>query len=114
MSRSPPVTQSFFTDVLLRSSDSMTTKPYTPIKRWAIPNSRLGQRRQNVIPKESCAELSLHQGDFVEVMRGTGMVRIKPEKLVKSNKALTSTHRATIDTRLAEGFENIKAGRVYE
>jgi AbrB family looped-hinge helix DNA binding protein len=32
-----------------------------------MPISKLGQRRQVVIPKEICEELGLEVGDFVEV-----------------------------------------------
>ena len=51
--------------------------------------SRLGQRRQVVIPKEICRSLGLEEGDFVEVNSTRGMVIIKPKKLVDRNDVLT-------------------------
>ena len=38
--------------------------------------SKVGQRRQVVIPKEICDELGLHKGDFVEVTRDKSVVII--------------------------------------
>ncbi len=77
-----------------------------------MPISKLGQRRQVVIPKEMCEELGLHIGDFVEVQRIKGTVVIKPKKLVDADEVLTPTQKAVIDARLAEGLEDIKQGRV--
>ncbi|MBI4137652.1 MAG: AbrB/MazE/SpoVT family DNA-binding domain-containing protein [Candidatus Sungbacteria bacterium] len=54
-----------------------------------MPISKLGQRRQVVIPKEICEELNLAQGDFVEVASGQGVVIIKPKKLVDADDVLT-------------------------
>jgi AbrB family looped-hinge helix DNA binding protein len=54
-----------------------------------MPISKLGQRRQVVIPKEICEELGLHEGDFVEVTSTKGQVIIKPKKLVDANDVLT-------------------------
>jgi AbrB family looped-hinge helix DNA binding protein len=55
-----------------------------------MPISKLGRRRQVVIPKEICDELGLHEGDFVEVTSTEGQVIIKPKKLVDADDALTS------------------------
>jgi AbrB family looped-hinge helix DNA binding protein len=77
-----------------------------------MPISKLGQRRQVVIPKEICDELGLQEGDFVEVTSTKGKVIIKPKKLVDADAVLTPAQRAVIDTRLAEAEEDIKAGRV--
>jgi len=54
-----------------------------------MPISRLGQRRQVVIPKEICDELGLHEGDFVEVTSTKGLVIIKPKKVVDADDVLT-------------------------
>ncbi len=55
-----------------------------------MPISKLGQRRQVVIPQEICDELGLQEGDFVEVTSAEGRVIIKPKKLVDA--ALHSLH----------------------
>ena len=54
-----------------------------------MPISKLGQRRQVVIPKEICEELGLHEGDFVEVTSTEGQVIITPKKLVDADDVLT-------------------------
>ncbi len=54
-----------------------------------MPISKLGQRRQVVIPKEICQELGLQEGDFVEVSSIEGQVIIKPKKLVDADDVLT-------------------------
>ena len=51
--------------------------------------SRLGQRRQVVIPKDICQRLGLQEGDFVEVNSTKGVVVIKPKKLVDPDEVLT-------------------------
>jgi AbrB family looped-hinge helix DNA binding protein len=77
-----------------------------------MPISKLGQRRQVVIPKEICDELGLQEGDFVEVTSTAGQVIIKPKKFVDADEVLTPAQRAVIDKRLAEADEDITAGRV--
>jgi AbrB family looped-hinge helix DNA binding protein len=77
-----------------------------------MPISKLGQRRQVVIPKEICDKLGLQEGDFVEVTSTAGKVIITPKKVVDADEVLTAAQRAAIDTRLAEAEEDIKAGRV--
>jgi AbrB family looped-hinge helix DNA binding protein len=66
------------------SSDNlkvMPTKTLTStLRREVMPISKLGQRRQIVIPKEICDELGLQEGDFVEVTSAKGLVIIKPKK----------------------------------
>jgi AbrB family looped-hinge helix DNA binding protein len=83
------------------------------IGRPAMPISKLGQRRQVVIPKEICDELGLAEGDFVEVTRAEGKIIITPKKLVDADQMLTPAQRAVIDERLAESLEDIKEGRTY-
>jgi AbrB family looped-hinge helix DNA binding protein len=77
-----------------------------------MPISKLGQRRQVVIPKAICDELGLQEGDFVEVTSAQGKVIITPKKMVDADEVLTPAQRAVIDQRLAEAEEDIKAGRV--
>lgn len=77
-----------------------------------MPISKLGQRRQVVIPKDICDELGLQEGDFVEVTSTEGKVIIKPKKVVDADEVLTPAQRAVIDKRLAEAEEDVKAGRV--
>ena len=52
--------------------------------------SRLGQRRQVVIPKEICEELGLAEGDFVEVSSNKGAAVVRPKKLVDADDILTT------------------------
>ena len=54
-----------------------------------MPISKLGQRRQVVIPKQIWDELGLETCDYVEVQRVKGTVVIKPKKLVDRDEELT-------------------------
>lgn len=78
-----------------------------------MPISKLGQRRQVVIPKEICDELGIQEGDYLEVTSTAGKVIIKPKKLVDADEILTPAQKESIDRRLAEGLEDIKQARVY-
>ena len=78
-----------------------------------MPISKLGQRRQVVLPKEICDELGLQEGDFVEVTRAEGKIIIKPKKLVDANDVLTPEQKAAIDASLTKGLEDMKQGRVH-
>ena len=51
--------------------------------------SRIGQRRQIVIPKEICERLGLREGDAVEVKAEKGLAIVKPEKPVDPDDVLT-------------------------
>ena len=51
--------------------------------------SRLGQRRQVVIPKKICERLGLREGDFVEVSAEKGAAIVKPRKLADFDDVLT-------------------------
>ena len=77
-----------------------------------MPISKRGQCRQVVIPKQTCDELGLREGDFVEVTSTQGKVILKPKKVVDADEVLTPTQRAVIDRRLAVAEEDIKAARV--
>ena len=72
--------------------------------------SKLGQRRQVVIPKDICEALDLKEGDFVEVIRKTGTVVIKPKKLVDPDDILSADEEAVV--RKAE--EEIKRGELVD
>ena len=58
--------------------------------------SRVGQRRQVVIPQGICEEVGLHDGDFVEVSRAKGAVIIRPKKLVDADDVLTPEEEALV------------------
>ena len=45
--------------------------------------SKLGQRRQVVIPKTLCEALGLRVGDFVEVKRARSSIVVKPKRLAR-------------------------------
>ena len=91
----------------------MNSSTNTIERRGSImPISKLGQRRQVVIPKKIWDELGLETGEYVEVQRVKGTVVIKPKKLVDAEDVLTPDEKAVIDARLAEGMEDIKHGRV--
>jgi AbrB family looped-hinge helix DNA binding protein len=71
-----------------------------------MPISKLGQRRQVVIPKAICDELGLEVGDFVEVNRVKNAVVIKPKKLVDADDVLTPTEARIVrngEKQLREG-----------
>jgi AbrB family looped-hinge helix DNA binding protein len=53
-------------------------------ERTARPGavSRIGQRRQVVIPKKVFDALALAEGDFMEVTAENGRVAMKPKKVV--------------------------------
>lgn len=72
-----------------------------------MPISRLGQRRQVVIPKEICNELGLREGDFVEVRSANGAVVIKPKKLVDAEDLLTLQEEALV----RKGEAQLKHGK---
>ncbi len=68
--------------------------------------SKVGQRRQVVIPKEICEDLGIKEGDFVEVKESKGAVLIKPKKLVDSDDVLTPEEEALI----RKGEKQLKRG----
>ena len=51
--------------------------------------SRIGQRRQVVIPKTIFEQLALAEGDFIEVTAEHGRLAMKPKKLVDADNTLT-------------------------
>lgn len=72
-----------------------------------MPISKLGQRRQVVIPKEICEELGLQEGDFIEVIRQGGAVVIKPKKVVDSDDILTPEEEEIV----RRGEEQLRRGQ---
>ncbi len=72
-----------------------------------MPISKLGQRRQVVIPKEICEELGLQEGDFVEVTSAEGVVVIKPKKLVDADDILTPEEEKVV----GKGEAQLKKGK---
>jgi AbrB family looped-hinge helix DNA binding protein len=85
----------------------MTSMRYSLARRQRMPISKLGQRRQVVIPKEICDELGLQEGDFVEVMSMEGNVVIKPKKLVDADDVLTPDE----EKRVRKGEAQLKKGK---
>jgi AbrB family looped-hinge helix DNA binding protein len=69
--------------------------------------SKIGQRRQVVIPKDVCDELGLQEGDFVEVTREKGSVVIKPKKLVDPDDVLTPEEARLV----RKGIQQLKRGK---
>jgi AbrB family looped-hinge helix DNA binding protein len=64
--------------------------------------SKIGQRRQVVIPKDLFDELGLQEGDFVEVSREKNAVLIKRKKLVDADDILTPEDEKSIRRGLAQ------------
>jgi AbrB family looped-hinge helix DNA binding protein len=70
--------------------------------------SRIGQRRQVVIPKRVFDALKLQPGDFVEVSAEGGHLRMRPKRLVDiGDYALTASEAV----KVRRGETEIKAGR---
>lgn len=62
----------------------------------AMPISKIGQRRQVVIPKKIFEGLKLEIGGFVEIQQVRGTVVIKPKKLVDAEDILTPQEEAVV------------------
>jgi AbrB family looped-hinge helix DNA binding protein len=89
----------------------MTIRARTTNRRREIRTvSRLGQRRQVVIPEGICNELGIRQGDFVEVTRRKDHVVIKPKKLVDPEDTLTPAEEKAV----ARGFRQLKRGEYVD
>jgi AbrB family looped-hinge helix DNA binding protein len=72
--------------------------------------SRLGQRRQVVIPKGICDALRLGIGDFVAVERRDGVVVIRPQAFVDRDDVLTPAEGRAVK----RGTKDIAAGEVVD
>ncbi len=68
--------------------------------------SKLGQRRQVVIPKDFCEELGLQVGDYIELKRMKGTVVIKPKKIVDAEDTLSPDEEKLVE----KGFKQLKRG----
>ena len=69
--------------------------------------SRIGQRRQVVIPKAVFEALRLREGDFVEMTVERGRLAMQPKRLVDVSDALTKDEAA----KVRQGEAQLKAGR---
>lgn len=69
--------------------------------------SRIGQRRQVVIPKRAFEALQLQEGDFVEVTVERGRLAMRPKRLVDVGDVLTKSEAA----KVRQGEVQLKAGR---
>ena len=69
--------------------------------------SRIGQRRQVVIPKRLFEVLQLQEGDFVEVTAERGRLEMRPKRLVDVGDVLTKSEAANV----RRGEAQLKAGR---
>jgi len=72
--------------------------------------SRLGQRRQVVIPKGICDALRLGIGDFVAVERRDGAVVIRPQAFVDRDDVLTPSEARGVK----RGARDVAAGKVVD
>jgi len=89
----------------------MTIRARTTNRRREIRTvSRLGQRRQVVIPEGICNELGIRQGDFVEVTRRKDHVVIKPKKVVDPEDTLTPDEEKAVE----RGFRQLKRGKYVD
>ncbi len=70
--------------------------------------SRIGQRRQVVIPKRVFEALKLRAGDFVEVSAEGGRLQMRPKRLVDVGDATLTASEAV---QVRRGEAEIKAGR---
>lgn len=73
-----------------------------------MPISKLGQRRQVVIPKDICDDLGLEVGDFVEVVQEGGRIIIKPKQLVDPEDTLSPEDEEAV----RQGMKDIERGDV--
>jgi len=89
----------------------MTVRARTTNRRREVRAvSRLGQRRQVVIPKSICNELGIRQGDFVEVTRRKDQVVIRLKKLVDPEDTLTPDEEKAVE----RGFRQLKRGEYVD
>ena len=73
-----------------------------------MPISKLGQRRQVVIPKDICESLGMKIGDFVEVVQDGPTVVIKPKQGVDPEDTLSPEDEEMV----RQGIEDIQRGDV--
>ncbi len=64
--------------------------------------SRIGQRRQVVIPKKIFDAMRLKAGDFMEVTAERGRVSMKPKKLVDADDTLSASEAKKVRPALQQ------------
>ncbi|HEX4595703.1 MAG TPA: AbrB/MazE/SpoVT family DNA-binding domain-containing protein [Bryobacteraceae bacterium] len=67
--------------------------------------SRIGQRRQVVIPKKIFDAMKLKEGDFMEVTANRGRVSMKPKRLVDWDETFTPAEAKMIRHSLKQARE---------
>ena len=70
--------------------------------------SRVGRRRQVVIPKNICDKLGLYEGDSVEVTKNKDRIVIKPIKRVRNPRLETLTPEE--ERVVAKGLKQLREG----
>jgi|ERR1700683_129746 AbrB family looped-hinge helix DNA binding protein len=68
--------------------------------------SKIGQRRQVVIPKDIFEAVGLKEGDLVEVTHSKTSITLKAKKLVGPEDTLTPEEERVV----AKGFRQLKRG----
>ena len=71
-----------------------------------IAVSRVGQRRQVVIPKAICDALGLEKRDIAEVRAARGLVSMRPRKHLDADNVLTPVE----ETKVRRGEAQLKRG----
>jgi AbrB family looped-hinge helix DNA binding protein len=85
----------------------MAIRSSTPTLSQPAAVSRIGQRRQVVIPKRLFEVLQLQEGDFMEVTVERGRLEMRPKRLVDMGDVLTKSEAA----KVRRGEAQLKAGR---
>jgi AbrB family looped-hinge helix DNA binding protein len=85
----------------------MSVRSPAPTPNQSAAVSRIGQRRQVVIPKRLFEVLQLQEGDFVEVTVQRGRLQMRPKRLVDVGDVLTKGEAA----KVRRGEAQLKAGR---
>ena len=71
--------------------------------------SKLGNRRQVVIPQVICDQIGLKAGDFLEIVRSdNNQILLKPKKIVDWEDTLTPAEEEMV----ARGLRDLEEGRV--
>jgi len=79
----------------------------TRISDEATAVSRIGQRRQVVIPKAVFDALALREGDFLEMKVERGRIAAQPKRLVDVSVVLSKSEAA----KVRRGEAQLKNGR---
>ena len=75
---------------------------------------KLQKKGQLTIPNQMRGSMGLADGDYVQVVMSGNTITIKPAQVVTRPAAeeYTPAQRRALDSRLAEGLADVKAGRV--